>query len=216
MNSVTIVRKFRMNRSPTENAPQNFPNRSMISRAWPTPVTHTGSRPGRWIPECLGQDGGRDLEARVNRAVLRLCRGLMPRAWSRWASASLSARPGQRPGKSQREWTLSRLLPGRLQPSASPVTRASSGAGKTDRAAAQAKQGAAASCKTCWVVRADDVELLGAEQDEEPGGRSAAGQVPSWRSRCALPRPLPRPSLFFGLVYPEFGDVCRYILWWGW
>jgi len=33
MNSVTIVRKFRMNRSPTENAPQNFPNRSMISRA---------------------------------------------------------------------------------------------------------------------------------------------------------------------------------------
>ena len=39
MNSVTIVRKFSRNRSPTENAPQNFPNRSLISRAWPTPVT---------------------------------------------------------------------------------------------------------------------------------------------------------------------------------
>ena len=39
MNSVTIVRKFRRNRSPTENAPQNLPKRSKIRRAWPTPVT---------------------------------------------------------------------------------------------------------------------------------------------------------------------------------
>jgi hypothetical protein len=32
MNSVTMVRKFSRNRSPTLNAPQNLPNRSMISR----------------------------------------------------------------------------------------------------------------------------------------------------------------------------------------
>ena len=41
MNSVTIVRKLRRNRSPTENQPQNRPKRSLISRAWPTP----GDRP---------------------------------------------------------------------------------------------------------------------------------------------------------------------------
>ena len=39
MNSVTIVRKFSRNRSPTENPPQNRPKRSLIRRAWPTPVT---------------------------------------------------------------------------------------------------------------------------------------------------------------------------------
>jgi hypothetical protein len=39
MNSVTIVKKFRMNRSPTLNHPQNLPNRSRINHAWPTPVT---------------------------------------------------------------------------------------------------------------------------------------------------------------------------------
>ncbi len=39
MNSVTIVRKFRTNRSPTENQPQKRPKRSLISRACPTPVT---------------------------------------------------------------------------------------------------------------------------------------------------------------------------------
>jgi hypothetical protein len=38
MNSVAIVKKFKMKRSPTENAPQNLPKRSMISLAWPTPV----------------------------------------------------------------------------------------------------------------------------------------------------------------------------------
>ena len=39
MNSVTMVRKLSRNRSPTLNQPQNRPNRSLISRAWPTPVT---------------------------------------------------------------------------------------------------------------------------------------------------------------------------------
>ena len=33
MNSVTIVRKFKRNRSPTENQPQNRPKRSLISLA---------------------------------------------------------------------------------------------------------------------------------------------------------------------------------------
>jgi len=40
MNSVTMVRKLRINRSPTLNQPQNRPNRSLISRAWPTPDYH--------------------------------------------------------------------------------------------------------------------------------------------------------------------------------
>ena len=39
MNSVTSVSELRMNKSIKLNAPQNFPNRSRISRAWPTPVT---------------------------------------------------------------------------------------------------------------------------------------------------------------------------------
>ena len=39
MNSVTIVSAFNRNRSMTSNVPQNFPNRDMISRACPTPVT---------------------------------------------------------------------------------------------------------------------------------------------------------------------------------
>jgi hypothetical protein len=37
MNSVTIVRKVRMNRSTTENQAQKRPKRSLIRRAWPTP-----------------------------------------------------------------------------------------------------------------------------------------------------------------------------------
>ena len=39
MNSVTMVRKFNRNRSPTENQPQPRPKRSLINRACPTPVT---------------------------------------------------------------------------------------------------------------------------------------------------------------------------------
>lgn len=39
MNSVTRVSALTMNRSPTLNIPQNLPNRSKISRAWPTPET---------------------------------------------------------------------------------------------------------------------------------------------------------------------------------
>ena len=39
MNSVTIVSALSRKRSMTLKAPQNLPNRSKISRAWPTPVT---------------------------------------------------------------------------------------------------------------------------------------------------------------------------------
>ena len=49
MNSVTIVRKFRRNRSPTENDPQNFPNRSMINLACPTPVTAPSRTTISWL-----------------------------------------------------------------------------------------------------------------------------------------------------------------------
>ncbi len=39
MNSVTMVSAFSRKRSMIEKAPQNFPNRWKIRRAWPTPVT---------------------------------------------------------------------------------------------------------------------------------------------------------------------------------
>ena len=39
MNSVTIVSALSRKRSMTLKAPQNLPNRSKMSRAWPTPVT---------------------------------------------------------------------------------------------------------------------------------------------------------------------------------
>ena len=47
MNSVTIVREFRMNKSPTEKAAQNFPKRTLISRrgdAGYRPEAHDRSR----------------------------------------------------------------------------------------------------------------------------------------------------------------------------
>ena len=54
MNSVTIVRKLRTNRSPTENAPQNLPKRSMIRRAWPTPVTAPRRTTISWLTISTG------------------------------------------------------------------------------------------------------------------------------------------------------------------
>ena len=54
MNSVTIVRKFRMNRSPTLNQPQNRPNRSLISRACPTPVTAPSRTTISWLTISTG------------------------------------------------------------------------------------------------------------------------------------------------------------------
>src|ERR1039458_6367782 len=58
MNSVTIVRKLRMNRSPTENAPQNFPNRSKINLACPTPVTAPSLTTISWLTISTGLSGG--------------------------------------------------------------------------------------------------------------------------------------------------------------
>ena len=49
MNSVTMVSPLRMNRSMTLNAPQNLPNRSRISRAWPTPVTAPSRSTISWL-----------------------------------------------------------------------------------------------------------------------------------------------------------------------
>ena len=54
MNSVTMVRKFRMNRSPTLNQPQNRPNRSLISRACPTPVTAPSRTTISWLTISTG------------------------------------------------------------------------------------------------------------------------------------------------------------------
>jgi hypothetical protein len=39
MNSVLMIRKFRRNNPPTENHAQKEPNLSLMSLAWPTPVT---------------------------------------------------------------------------------------------------------------------------------------------------------------------------------
>ena len=54
MNSVTIVRKFRMNRSPTEKKPQKRPNRSVINRACPTPVTAPSRTTISWLTISTG------------------------------------------------------------------------------------------------------------------------------------------------------------------
>ena len=54
MNSVTMVRKFSRNRSPTLNQPQNRPNRSLISRACPTPVTAPSRTTISWLTTSTG------------------------------------------------------------------------------------------------------------------------------------------------------------------
>jgi hypothetical protein len=54
MNSVTMVSAFKMNRSMTENAPQNFPKRSRISRACPTPVTAPSRSTISWFTYSTG------------------------------------------------------------------------------------------------------------------------------------------------------------------
>ena len=54
MNSVMMVRKLRMNRSPTLNQPQNRPNRSLISRACPTPVTAPSRTTISWLTISTG------------------------------------------------------------------------------------------------------------------------------------------------------------------
>ena len=59
MNSVAMVRKLRMNRSPTEKAPQNLPNRSLIRRAWPTPVTAPSRTTISWLTTSTGIRSGR-------------------------------------------------------------------------------------------------------------------------------------------------------------
>ena len=124
-----------------------------------------------WMPRVLARIAAGTSAARVNRAVLRPCRGLIPRAWSRWARASsVSALPGRRPGNSQGEGTLSRLLPGALRPAASLVDEGVQRGGQHDRAAAQAQEGAAVLVQDVLGCQGGDVvELLGVEQDEEPG-----------------------------------------------
>ena len=54
MNSVTIVKKFSRNRSPTENQPQPRPKRSLISRACPTPVTAPSRTTISWLTMSTG------------------------------------------------------------------------------------------------------------------------------------------------------------------
>ena len=54
MNSVTVVRKLSRNRSPTLNQPQNRPNRSLISRACPTPVTAPSRTTISWLTISTG------------------------------------------------------------------------------------------------------------------------------------------------------------------
>jgi len=77
-----------------------------------------------WMPSVLARIAAGTSAARVNRAVLRLWRGLIPKAWSHWASASpVSGLPGRRPGNSQEEEAASRLVPGALRPAASAASQ---------------------------------------------------------------------------------------------
>ena len=65
MNSVAMVRKFRMKRSPTEKAPQNLPKRSLMSRACPTPVTAPRRTTISWFTMSTGMSRG-SVHSRVN------------------------------------------------------------------------------------------------------------------------------------------------------
>ena len=58
MNSVAMVRKLRTKRSPTEKAPQNLPKRSLMSRAWPTPVTAPSRTTISWFTTRTGMRSG--------------------------------------------------------------------------------------------------------------------------------------------------------------
>ena len=58
MNSVAMVRKLRMKRSPTENIPQKLPNRSLMRRAWPTPVTAPRRTTISWFTMSTGMRRG--------------------------------------------------------------------------------------------------------------------------------------------------------------
>ena len=59
MNSVTMVRKSRTKRLPTENNPQKRPKRSLMSRAWPTPVTAPNRTTISWLTIRTGISRGR-------------------------------------------------------------------------------------------------------------------------------------------------------------
>ncbi len=65
MNSVAMVRKLRMKRSPTENIPQNRPNRSLMRRACPTPVTAPRRTTISWFTMSTGTSSGR-VQSRVS------------------------------------------------------------------------------------------------------------------------------------------------------
>ena len=65
MNSVMIVSALRMNRSNTSNAPQNFPNRAMISRACPTPVTAPRRSTISWFTYSTGMSSSSVHSSRV-------------------------------------------------------------------------------------------------------------------------------------------------------
>jgi len=54
MNSVTTVRKFKTTRSATENQAQKRPNRSLIRRANPTPVTAPSLTTISWLTISTG------------------------------------------------------------------------------------------------------------------------------------------------------------------
>ena len=54
MNSVTRVRKLSRTRSPTEKAAQKRPNRSLMRRAWPTPVTAPSRTTISWATMSVG------------------------------------------------------------------------------------------------------------------------------------------------------------------
>ena len=65
MNSVMMVSALRMNRSMTANTPQNLPNLSRISRAWPTPVTAPSLSTISWFTYSTGTRSSRVHSRRV-------------------------------------------------------------------------------------------------------------------------------------------------------
>ena len=65
MNSVTMISALSNTRSPTENAAHNLPNRSRMSRAWPTPVTAPSRTTISWLTISTGISSSSTHSSRV-------------------------------------------------------------------------------------------------------------------------------------------------------
>ena len=121
--------------------------------------------------ECLGQDGGRDLGGQGEQGGAAALPGADPEGVEPLSERVLGQRPagpapGEKPGRRDAEQAAAAWPAAGREPGDEGVERG----GQDDRAAAQAQEGAAVLVQDMPGRQGrDDAELLGVEQDEEPG-----------------------------------------------